>query len=109
MLLGIDNWKDALVTFQNNHKVCKTTISKKRIQLYGFHMSVNEWRVAGTIKEHYCVYRLMLSENDKTLFILRNPVGLYKSDKIYAEPRDGMEISFSEDDFNPTKLLVWKR
>jgi hypothetical protein len=40
----------------------KTTISKQRIQMYGFHMSPNEWRVASTIKEHYCVYRLMLSE-----------------------------------------------
>lgn len=87
----------------------KTTISKKKIQMYGFHMSPNEWRVAGTIKEHYCVYRLMLSEQDKTLFILRNPVALYKTDMIDAEPRDGMEISFTEDQFKPTELLVWRR
>lgn len=87
----------------------KTTISKKKIQMYGFHMSPNEWRVAGTIKEHYCVYRLMLSEQDKTLFVLRNPVALYKTDKIDAEPRDGMEISFTEEQFKPTELLVWRR
>lgn len=87
----------------------KTTISKKKIQMYGFHMSTNEWRVAGTIKEHYCVYRLMLSEKEKTLFVLRNPVALYKTDQIEAEPRDGMEISFAEDKFKPTELLVWKK
>lgn len=87
----------------------KTTISKKKIQMYGFHMSINEWRVANTIKEHYCVYRLMLSENDKTLFVLRNPVALYKSDQIDAEPRDGMEISFTENNFKPTELLIWKK
>ena len=87
----------------------KTTISKKKIQMYGFHMSPNEWRVASTIKEHYCVYRLMLSEQDKTLFVLRNPVALYKTDKIDAEPRDGMEISFTEEQFKPTELLVWRR
>lgn len=87
----------------------KTTISKKKIQLYGFHMSINEWRVANTIKEHYCIYRLMLSEKDKTLFILRDPVLLYKNDRIEAEPRDGMEISFTEKNFKPTELLVWKR
>ncbi len=87
----------------------KTTISKKKIQMYGFHMSANEWRVADTIKEHYCVYRLMLSEKDKTLFILRNPVSLYKTDQIEAIPRDGMEISFTEDNFKPTEILVWKR
>lgn len=87
----------------------KTTISKKRIQMYGFHMSPNEWRVAGTIKEHYCVYRLMLSEQDKTLFILRDPVRLYKKDLIEAEPRDGMEITFNPNNFTPTELLIWKR
>lgn len=94
-----------------NHRYIevKTTISKKKIQLYGFHMSPNEWRVANTIKEHYCVYRLMLSEKDKTLFVLRNPVLLYKSDQIEAEPRDGMEISFTEENFKPTELLVWRR
>ena len=87
----------------------KTTISKRKIQLYGFHMSSNEWNVAGTIKEHYYVYRLMLSEKDKTLFIIPNPVGLYKTDKIDAEAHDGMDISFSEDTFNPTELLIWKK
>ena len=87
----------------------KTTISKRMIQMYGFHMSPNEWRVAGTIKEHYYIYRLMLSETDKILFVLRNPVSLYKNDMIEAEPRDGMEITFSIDNFKPTKLLVWKK
>lgn len=87
----------------------KTKISKRKIQMYGFHMSPNEWRVAGTIKEHYYIYRLMLSETDKILFVLRNPVSLYKKDIIEAEPRDGMEITFSTDNFKPQKLLVWKK
>lgn len=87
----------------------KTTISKQRVQMYGFHMSPNEWRVAGTIKEHYCVYRLMLSEKEKVLYILRDPVGLYKSDKIDAEPRDGMEVTFSTESFKPTELLIWEK
>ena len=86
----------------------KTTISKKAIMMYGFHMSPNEWRVANTIKEHYCVYRLMLSAESKMLLVLRDPVKLYKNDVIEAEPRDGMEISFDADAFEPTKILTWK-
>lgn len=86
----------------------KTTISKQRIQMYGFHMSPNEWRVAGTIKEHYCVYRLMLSEKNMTLLILRDPVRLYKNDVIEALPRDGMEISFDTNAFEPTEILKWQ-
>lgn len=86
----------------------KTTISRQKIQLYSFHMSPNEWSVAETTKEHYYVYRLMLSEHDKTLFVLRDPVTLYKTDSIDALPRDGMEVSFSPSKFSPTKLLLWK-
>ncbi len=96
-------------TEQHRYIEVKTTISKKKIQMYGFHMSANEWRVADTIKDHYFVYRLMLSEKDKTLFILRNPVSLYKTDLIQALPRDGMEISFTEENFKPSELLVWKK
>lgn len=87
----------------------KTTISKKPVQMYGFRMSPNEWRVASTIKEHYCVYRLMLSEQSKVLYVLRDPVKLYKTDMIEAEPRDGMEITFDINSFEPTELLAWKK
>ena len=45
----------------------------------------------------------------KKLFILRDPVRLYKTDMIDAEPREGMEISFKSDTFEPTKLLAWKK
>lgn len=95
----------------NDHRYIevKTTKSKQRIRMYGFHMSPNEWSVAATIKEHYCVYRLMLSDENKTLIILRDPVKLYKTDIIEAEPRDGMEISFATDTFEETELLTWKR
>lgn len=86
----------------------KTTISKQKIQMYGFHMSPNEWRVAGTIKEHYCVYRLMLSEQNMTLLILRDPVRLYKNDLIEALPRDGMEITFDSNTIEPTEILKWQ-
>ena len=86
----------------------KTTISRQKIKIFGFHMSSNEWDVANTIREHYCIYRLMLSESDKTLYILRNPVALYKSDRIEASPRNGMEISFNASLFNPEPILVWK-
>ena len=94
----------------NHHRYIevKTTISRQKINLYSFHMSTNEWAVAETNREHYYVYRLMLSATDKTLYILRNPVALYKNDKIDAIPRSGMEISFDSLKFSPEKLLVWQ-
>lgn len=94
----------------NHHRYVevKTTISKQKLHLYAFHMSPNEWSVAETTREHYCVYRLMLSHNSQTLYILRDPVSLYKSDKIMALPRNGMEVSFTPDVAEPTTLLLWK-
>ena len=71
-------------------------------------MSPNEWYVAETHREHYYVYRLMLSAQDKTLYVLRNPVALYKTDQINALPRNGMEVSFDSSKFTPEKLLVWQ-
>lgn len=94
----------------NHHRYIevKTTVSRQKINHYSFHMSPNEWAVAETNREHYCVYRLMLSAKDKTLYVLRNPVALYKSDAIEALPRNGMEISFDSSKFQPEKLLVWQ-
>lgn len=86
----------------------KTTISKQELKLYAFHMSPNEWSVAETHREHYYVYRLMLSQNTQTLYILKNPVSLYKTDQIAALPRNGMEVSFDPTIVKPTPLILWK-
>ena len=94
----------------NHHRYIevKTTISRQKINLYSFHMSPNEWYVAETHREHYYVYRLMLSAHDKILYVLRNPVALYKNDEINAFPRNGMEISFDSNKFTPENLLIWQ-
>ncbi|WP_287210673.1 DUF3883 domain-containing protein [Muribaculum sp.] len=86
----------------------KTTISKQRIELYSFHMSTHEWIVAKSHRQRYCVYRLMISESSKTLFILRDPVGLDREDFISTIPRDGMDVSFPAEKLRPTNLLEWK-
>ncbi|MCC8118139.1 MAG: DUF3883 domain-containing protein [Bacteroidales bacterium] len=92
----------------NHHRYIevKTTISRKKIQIYNFTMSTNEWSVADTNREHYYVYRLMLSEKERILYILKNPVHLYKTDQISAIPSNGMEINFDVNKFEPTQLLI---
>lgn len=87
----------------------KTTISCRKIDLFGFHMSTHEWDVASTLNTHYCVYRLMLSRKERVLYILRDPVSLYKKDIISASPRDGMEITFDENQFKKNEILVWRK
>ncbi len=75
----------------------KTTISSKPLHFNKLHMTPNEWNTASSIKDRYFIYRLFISKNDKKLFIIQDPVGLYKDDKIEMIPKDGAEIAFDTD------------
>lgn len=72
----------------------KTTTSSSELQFTRFHLTPNEWAVAESNKDRYYVYRLMISKESIKLYILQDPVKLYKKDKIKALPRDGMDIIF---------------
>ena len=86
----------------------KTTISSKPLHFNRIHLTKNEWNTANSTKDRYFIYRLMISKNEKILFLLQDPVGLYKKDLIDMVPSDGAEITF-----NPKKvgsfeeLLSW--
>lgn len=86
----------------------KTTISKNPVITAGFHMSEHEWNVAQTLTDHYYVYRLMINKQGKMLYILKNPVGLFKEDMITATLHDGAEISFDKTHFKESSILVWR-
>ena len=87
----------------------KTTISSKPLHFNRIHLTKNEWNTASSTHDRYYVYRLLLSKNERKLFLLQDPVGLYKKDKIEMIPSDGADITF-----DPTKvgeleeLLTWK-
>ena len=76
----------------------KTTISKGRLKTNNrFHMTTNEWNAASTFGNAYFVYRLMVSSQDISLFLIQNPVQQYKDNKIDMSPRDGVDITYSEE------------
>ncbi|WHP41467.1 protein NO VEIN domain-containing protein [Lysinibacillus capsici] len=72
----------------------KTTTSSREIHFTRFHLTPNEWAVAESYQDRYYVYRLMISKESIKLYILQNPVRLYKEDRIKALPRDGMDVTF---------------
>lgn len=78
------------------HIEVKTTISKNKITINRFHMTPNEWNAAAALKESYYVYRLMISGDGADLFIIRDPVGQYKTDNLDMTPRDGVDITYNE-------------
>lgn len=86
----------------------KTTISSKPLHFNRIHLTKNEWNTANSTRDRYYIYRLMISKNKRTLFLLQDPVGLYKSDKIDMVPNDGADITFDHKKVGKfEELLTW--
>lgn len=85
----------------------KTTISSRPLQFNKIHLTPNEWNTATTMKDRYFVYRLSLSKAGRKLFIIQDPVGLYKRDIIQMIPRNGADISFGNSAGQEEELLTW--
>lgn len=87
----------------------KTTISSKPIHFNRIHLTKNEWNTASSTHDRYYVYRLLLSKSERKLFLLQDPVGLYKNDKIDMIPADGADITFDPKQVGQfEELLTWK-
>ena len=86
----------------------KTTISQNRLNFGNFHLTPNEWNSATTLRDRYYVYRLMINKDERTLYILQDPVSLYKQDKIFMSlsHKSGAEISFPETACTKTALML---
>ncbi len=87
----------------------KSTISSKPLHFNRVHLTKNEWNTASSTHDRYYVYRLMLSKKERKLFLLQDPVGLYKRDKIEMIPSDGADITFDPNKVGEfEELLTWK-
>lgn len=86
----------------------KTTISTRPIAFNRIHMTKNEWAAADSYRERYYVYRLMISKYDIKLFVMRNPVQLYKNDLINIIPDDGVDVTFTNHSGTYEELLAWE-
>lgn len=87
----------------------KTTISSKPLHFNKIHLTKNEWNTASSTHDRYYIYRLMLSKTERKLFLLQDPVGLYKKDKIDMVPSDGAELTFDPNKVGEfEELLTWK-
>lgn len=88
----------------------KTTISSKPLRFNKVHLTPNEWSTANTSRDRYFIYRLMISKAEKKLYLIQDPVGLYKRDLIDMVPKDGAEITFNTNNSEVGRfeeLLTW--
>ena len=87
----------------------KKTVSSKPLHFNRIHLTKNEWNTASSTHDRYYVYRLMLSKNERKLFLLQDPVGLYKKDKLNMIPSNGADITFDPKEVGRfEELLTWK-
>ncbi len=87
----------------------KTTISAKPLHFNKIHLTKNEWNTANSTRDRYYIYRLMISKTETKLYLLQDPVGLYKNDKIEMVPSDGADITFDPKFVGAfEELLTWK-
>ena len=87
----------------------KTTISRTELDFSKFHLTPVEWNAAESLRERYFVYRLLLTKKTKKLFMLKDPVGQYKGEKLKMSPRDGADVTFSPGICGEySELLEWK-
>lgn len=86
----------------------KTTISSKPLHFNRIHLTKNEWNTASSTHDRYYVYRLLLSKSERKLFLLQDPVGLYKKDLIDMVPAAGADITFDPQNVGRfEELLTW--
>ena len=78
IVAGIDNRKDALLTFNKNHP------NEPINQLYKsfLTMTKSEWSAAESVITIYFIYRLMIDHKNIRLFIIQDTVGKYKSNLL---------------------------
>ncbi len=86
----------------------KSTISHNKLHYFNIHLTTNEWESATTLKEHYFIYRLVISREEMYLYLLKNPVAMYKADKITMIPKDGANLGFKEEVCYKENLRIWQ-
>jgi hypothetical protein len=84
----------------------KTTISKNKLNISRFHLTPNEWGAADTFKQAYYIYRLMISTDSVSLFVIQDPVGQYKSDRLDMTPRNGADITYNNSSGQYVEVLT---
>lgn len=87
----------------------KTTISNSALDFNRFHLTDNEWNVAGNFKEKYFVYRLMITRANIKLFVIKNPIDMYKKGYLDVKLENGAEVQFKAKAGAFEEILIWKK
>jgi len=92
--------------FSNIHIEVKTTISKNKLRVHSFTLTKNEFDVAQSYRESYYIYRLLISSSEFKLFVIKDPIGKFKQDKVKLSVSDGARITYTDESGDWHKVLI---
>ncbi|KAA6328504.1 hypothetical protein EZS27_022610 [termite gut metagenome] len=81
----------------------KTTKSRKAINNNRFKLTPNEWDTAETLGDSYFIYRLVINEEEKNIFIIQNPVKQCKLGNLKID--ENLVVEFSKSSGQWHKLI----
>lgn len=84
----------------------KTTVSNKKLTQYRFHLTPNEWNSAFTNRDTYFVYRLVITTEQRSLFVIQDPVGAFQNGLVKVLSPSGFDIVYNEKSGRQEKLLA---
>ncbi|MEN5197247.1 protein NO VEIN domain-containing protein [Sphingobacterium faecium] len=84
----------------------KTTKSKKAINNNRFKLTHNEWDTAETLRECYFIYCLVINDEGKNIFIIKNPVKQYELGNIKVDKNLVVEFTKSSGEWHKLMEIV---
>lgn len=94
------------VFFNRRQVEVKTTRSHSASLKWFFKLTPPEWSAAESSGTDYFVYRIFITEGSVKLFVIQDVYGKYVNKIIRMSPRDGAEVSFTEDAGEWVELLL---
>ena len=74
----------------------KTCLTRQRVRFNNFHLTPNEWRVAESHGEKYCVYRIAIDDEGMQLFVIRNPIQQFRDRAMRLSFRHSVQLNFTD-------------
>jgi len=105
-ILSYEGLNQAKMAELNRYIEVKTTRSKRMLTGNSFTLTPNEWNAARSHGDTYFVYRLIISEGALRLFVINNPYEEERKGTLTMSPRNGAEISYTEDSGAWEEVLI---
>jgi len=84
----------------------KTSISHGALRANQFHLTKNEWKAAEASGESYYVYRVLISTNSISCFVIHDPVDKFRAQTLSISINNGVDMVYKKEAGEWESLLI---